>query len=148
MNHNKNARQVVRELCRQQQLAVLATSGNDGPYGSVVAFAVTDDLKTIVFATPRASRKYANMQCEPRGAMVIDDRKHHTADFQQAAAATAVGTVAEVKDKNGDQRVAMFLEKHPTLRAFVTGNECAVMVMTVECYTVVRHFQQVEKLRL
>jgi hypothetical protein len=35
-------------------------------YLSLMAFAVTPDLKTIIAATDRGARKYANLKAEPR----------------------------------------------------------------------------------
>jgi len=52
----------MRELCASQHLAVLATEDCGHPYTSLVAFAVTDDLRRFFFATNRDTRKFANMQ--------------------------------------------------------------------------------------
>jgi hypothetical protein len=48
----------IRWLLTEQSYAVLCTQSQSQPYGSLIAFAASDDLKTIVFATPVATRKY------------------------------------------------------------------------------------------
>lgn len=63
-------RETLKAILDSQSQAVLATQGDNGPYGSLVAFAATADLKGLVFATTRASRKYANL-VKNRGAEAI-----------------------------------------------------------------------------
>jgi len=51
----------LRKLLRSQLLAVLSTQNQGQPYASLVAFASSDDLKSLYFATSRSTRKYANL---------------------------------------------------------------------------------------
>ncbi|MDQ1240153.1 MAG: hypothetical protein QG577_2339 [Thermodesulfobacteriota bacterium] len=51
----------IRNLLASQQFAVLSTQKQDNPYLNLVAFAETSDLRTILFATMRATRKYGNI---------------------------------------------------------------------------------------
>ena len=81
--------QILKELFSSQRLATLATQGEGQAYGSLVAFAATSDLKYLLFATTRATRKYANLTEAPRIAMVIDNRTNQESDFHQTIAATA-----------------------------------------------------------
>lgn len=56
---------------RTQRLGVVTSlSGAGAPQAAVVGIAVTDELE-IVFDTVRSSRKYANLQRDPRVALVI-----------------------------------------------------------------------------
>ncbi len=48
----------LKELFTSQRLAVLATQNKGEPYGNLIAFMATDDLKHVLFATTRATRKY------------------------------------------------------------------------------------------
>ena len=80
-------KKLLNDLFSSQPLAVLATQGKGQPYGNLVAFAATDDLKSLLFATARATRKYANITTDPRVAMVIDSRTNQKTDFQRAVAA-------------------------------------------------------------
>jgi len=47
----------VRTLLASQRFAALSTQEKDHPYMNLVAFAETSDLRTILFATTRATRK-------------------------------------------------------------------------------------------
>ena len=48
-------REQIRALIDEQPFAVLCTQGGGQPYGSLIAFAPSDDLLAIAFATPVAS---------------------------------------------------------------------------------------------
>jgi nitroimidazol reductase NimA-like FMN-containing flavoprotein (pyridoxamine 5'-phosphate oxidase superfamily) len=50
-------RELLAELFDSQRSAVLATQGGGQPYCSLMAFAATGDLRDLLFATLRATRK-------------------------------------------------------------------------------------------
>ena len=147
----KNAVQLktlLRGLFSSQSLAVLETYGSGQPYGSLVAFAATDDLKSLLFATKRATRKFANLTRHPRIALVMDNRANQETDFQQAVAVTATGTVREVGTAERDRLLSLYLSKHPSLREFVTSPTCALLRVDVDTYYVVSQFQNVMELHI
>ena len=141
-------KEFVKELFASQRLGVLATQGREQPYGSLVAFMGTADLKHLVFATPRATRKYVNISKNPRAAMVIDNRSNRETDFHQAAAVTATGIVKEVERSEKRSLLKLYLSGHPYLKDFVSSPTCALLRMDVETYYVVRQFQNVVELHM
>ena len=76
MKEKEQIREILLELFSSQKLAVLGTHQSGQPYGSLVAFAATADLKNLVFATTRATRKFANLQADSRVSMVLDNRSN------------------------------------------------------------------------
>jgi hypothetical protein len=135
-------------LFRSQPLAVLATHNKGQPYGSLVAFAATEDLDYLVFSTTRSTRKFANLSADPRAAMVIDNRSNHPSDLRFARAVTATGRAEEIpKDTSGDF-LGVYLNKHPHLEDFVSSPSCALIQIRVEIYYVVTRFQNVVEIRL
>ena len=48
----------IQALVHHEPFAVLCTQAGGQPYGSLVGFAFSVDLKHFVFATPMATRKY------------------------------------------------------------------------------------------
>ena len=64
----------IRQLVDSQPLAVLCTHGEQHPYGSLVAFAMTQDLASAVFATPVTTRKFKLLSQSNRVALLIDNR--------------------------------------------------------------------------
>lgn len=147
----KNAVQLktlLRGLFSSQSLAVLATYGGGQTYGSLVAFAATEDLKSLLLATKRATRKFANLTRHPRIALVMDNRANQETDFHQAVAVTATGTVREVRTSERDRLLSLYLSKHPYLRVFVTSPTCALLRVDVDTYYVVSQFQNVMELHI
>ena len=148
MQEKQQIKQILSELFTSQNLAVLGTHQEGQPYGSLVAFAATLDLRNLVFATTRATRKFANLESDPRVSMVFDNRSNRVADFRKAVAATALGRAKEVRGKERKKLAEMYLAKHPHLKEFVGSPTCALVKMRVEVYYVVWRFQNVFEWRV
>jgi len=133
----------LRMLLRSQSLAVLATQNQGQPYASLVAFASSDDLKSLYFATDRSTRKYANLSGDSRVAMLLDNRSNKASDFRLAMAATATGTAAEVPSRERERALGRYLDKHPHLNDFVHSPTCALCKILVRTFFVVTRFQSV-----
>ena len=143
MKNPSRLKKLLKDLFSSQPLAVLATQGNGQPYGNLVAFAATEDLKSLLFATARGTRKFANITTDPRVAMVMDSRTNQKADFQRAVAVTATGIAEEVESTERDHLLRCYLLKHPHLKKFVKSTTCAFLKVRVDTYYVVKRFQNV-----
>ena len=148
MTRKAELEKLLRRLFSGQLLAVLGTQSPNGPYGSLVAFYASDDLKHLLFATTRSTRKYANLIQTPQVAMVIDNRSNEEGDFHEAIAVTATGHVKEVAGTERDRFEALYLAKHPGLSDFIQSPACALLKMEVRTYYIVRKFQQVTELHI
>jgi nitroimidazol reductase NimA-like FMN-containing flavoprotein (pyridoxamine 5'-phosphate oxidase superfamily) len=140
--------EMIRELFSSQQLAVLATQSDGQPYANLVAFVASDDLKSIFFATARATRKYANIEADSRVTVLIDNRSNQEADFSKATAVTATGRAREVGESQRKLTTATYLAKHPILEEFVRSPKCAIIKVQVETYYLVSRFQNVMELHV
>lgn len=148
MEKTTQFKKYLKSLLSKQKLAVLAIQDSKQPYGNLVAFIATDDLKHLLFATRRATRKYANISKNPRIAMVVDSRSNRVSDFKRAAAVTATGMVKEVVGPQKRRFQNLYLSKPPYLKEFVSSPTCALMKMDVETYYVVRQFQHLVVLHI
>ena len=148
MNAPESLRDTIKTLLNAQIQAVLATQHQQQPYTSLMAFAVTPDLRRIVFATARATQKYANLQANPRASLLIDNRCNRPEDYRCAMAVSAQGVVREVGAIDRTGLLQLYLDKHPTLRDFVTDDASTLLQLEVECYYVVSQFQSVAELRV
>jgi nitroimidazol reductase NimA-like FMN-containing flavoprotein (pyridoxamine 5'-phosphate oxidase superfamily) len=148
MAERTDVEQRLAKLLDGESLGVLSTCGAQQPYASLVAFAATEDSSHIVFATPRPTRKYANLVANARIAILIDNRSNRVSDFRRAMAATVVGTVREVRKAKNSRLIRLYLEKHPHLHDFVWSPTCAVLDVRVESYYIVERFQHVSELHL
>jgi nitroimidazol reductase NimA-like FMN-containing flavoprotein (pyridoxamine 5'-phosphate oxidase superfamily) len=143
MDQLENIRAALGDLLTSQRLAVLATHRDGQPHASLVAFATTRDLRELLFATARTTRKFANLTRDPRVSLLVDNRSNRAADIHQAAAVTAVGTAAEVGEMDRERCLELYLAKHPHLEEFVCSPSCALVRVRVSCYSLVSRFQKV-----
>jgi heme iron utilization protein len=143
---NEVSSQMLQELFAAQRSAVLATTENGQPYLSLMAFATTSDLQYLLVATYRATRKYRNIEADPRVALLVDNRTNQPTDAEQAMAVTALGAAKEVGAAEKDRFLQIYLAKHPHLEKFVTSPECALIEVEVERYFVVSNFQEIREL--
>jgi len=148
MSKERSHMEVLRELLESQLLSVLGTHHDGEPYTSLVGFAATEDLKHLLFATGKMTRKRANLVADARASMLVDNRTNCPADFTEASAATAVGVVEEISDAERSAFDRVFLAKHPHLEAFVHSPSCVRLRLEVSVYMVVTHFQHVIELHI
>ena len=142
----KEMREIVQSLLNSQRLAVLSTLMSGRPYSNLIAFAITDDLKDIFFATTRATRKFANLTAEPRVSLLMDNRSNQETDFGEASALTVLGTAEEVLGTDREEYQQLYLKKHPYLEDFVTAPTCALIRVKVEKFIMVTQFQEVREI--
>lgn len=134
----------LRALLGEQRFAVLGTCQPDGaPYASLVGIAAAPDLRLLLFATGRATRKYANLLHEPRVSLLIDNRQNTARDLQRAMAATALGTAHELQGEERGPWAERLLARHPALAEFVASPGTALFRVDLRCYYVVTRFRSV-----
>ena len=138
-----DTRTIIRRLLAGQRLGVLATREARSPYQSLVAFAVSKDLKHIYFATAAGTRKYANLVRSPQVSMLFDNRSQAADDFHKGIAVAALGRAEEVKERSRSAVVGLYLRKHPTLDGFVKSPSCRMFWVKVRTYLVVTEFDRV-----
>jgi nitroimidazol reductase NimA-like FMN-containing flavoprotein (pyridoxamine 5'-phosphate oxidase superfamily) len=142
----KDALAGIKELLSEQKLGVLATCQGGEPHASIIGFAARDDLRRIFFVTPRASRKYRNLAQSGRAALLIDSRSNQLADFHEACAVTANGSVEEPRGEERDEALRLFLERHSHLADFARSPSCALFAIDVVSYRFVNRFQTVTEI--
>jgi heme iron utilization protein len=143
MNPSPEQRAILQNLCRTQPLAVLATNGGSHPYVNLVAVAVTDDLRTLYFATHRSTRKWANLTSDPHVSLLMDNRSNQVSDFSRAAAATLLGTAQEISGSEREQGLVSYLSRHPHLTDFTASPSCALFKTEIDRIYLVTRFQNV-----
>ena len=139
-------RERIKELCETQRLAVVSTCGDGEPYANLVAFALSPDVRSLYFATTRATHKYRNLSVNPRCALLIDNRENATRDFHEAMAVTAMGCVQELKEDEDAAARTLLVARHAYLDTFVAAPSVACFQVKVERYILVEKFQHVVEL--
>jgi uncharacterized protein YhbP (UPF0306 family) len=136
----------IRRLLMEQGYAILCTQSQSQPYGSLIAFAASDDLKTIVFATPVTTRKYRLLtECE-HVALVVDSRSIFPSDMMRIEAVTATGRARAVgTGTEFDCWAGLLIARHPHLAPFVRSQSSALVCVEVVRYLHVCRFQEVRQ---
>lgn len=137
---------ILKALFASQQFAVLATQDQGQPYVSLMAFSHTEDLKGLVCATDRATRKFTNLLSNTRVAVMIDNRSNQGSDTETATAVTVLGQALELSGEERERHLEAYVRKYPHLSAFARSDTCALIRIAVESYYVVRGFQDVREL--
>jgi nitroimidazol reductase NimA-like FMN-containing flavoprotein (pyridoxamine 5'-phosphate oxidase superfamily) len=134
----------IRTLLTGQLYGVLCTQGGGQPYGSMVAFAFSDNLTYAVFATPTATRKYRLLvECD-HVALVVDNRPQYPDDMMKVEAVTATGKVRNVeRGPEYDTYASLLTKRHPQLESFVKASSCALFKIDIYRFFHVTRFQEV-----
>jgi hypothetical protein len=135
----------IEKVLFTQKLGVLATRGSEYPYTSLVGFVPADDLRTVVFATMRQTRKYDNLVRYPSVSMLVDSSLNDADDFKDAAAVTMLGKALPVPGEKKRDAGKRYLERFPFLDGFIADPACELINLTVEKYVVVTRFQEVRE---
>ena len=136
----------IKHLVDTQRFAVLCTQGEGQPYGSLVAYSVTDDLTSAVFATPKATRKFRLLsQCD-HVALVIDNRPEFPDELMQIEGVTATGRAVLVVDEAERARWSeLLVRRHPYMSRFVRSDSCGLFRIEIVRYFHVCRFQEVRQ---
>ena len=148
MEDKEGIRHMLGELLSSQRLAVLSTHNSGQPYASLVAFACSDDLRFLYFVTPRATRKFSNLQNDGRMALLITSSANQETDFHEAMAVTVVGSAGEISGPEKETALNRYLERHPYLEEFARSPTCAFVKVNARTYILVKDFQHVTELHL
>lgn len=143
MNGTDESRETLMRLMHGQPLAVLATISGESPHTSLVAVAVTPDLRRLYFTTLRATRKWNNLARNSHVSLLMDNRSNQVADFTRAAAATIIGTAEELNGDRREEGLSIFLGRHPHLTGFASSPGCALFMVRITTIHLVTRFQNV-----
>lgn len=107
----------VRELLNTEVLGVVATVGADMvPQAALVGFTATDDLQ-IIFGTSNKTRKYQNLQTNPKVSFVIGTSAEARVTVQY------LGTAQELAGEELTKYQNVYLAKHPRAKQVVLASE-------------------------
>lgn len=138
--------QSIQALVHREPFAVLCTQAGGQPYGSLVGFAFSEDLRSFVFATPVATRKYRLLTECDHVALLVDNRGRFADDMMKVSAVTVTGRASQVQPGSDFEQLAGLLTaRHPYLKAFVQAPSTALFRVDVVRYLHVTRFQEVRQ---
>jgi len=137
-------RDQIRLLVEEQPFAVLCMQGEGQPYGSIVSYAISDDLVSVIFCTSVNTRKYRLLCENDRVALVIDSRPRQPDQIMDAAALTATGQAVEIpRGPERAQLAKLLASRHAKIASFIADPSTALFRIKVNQYVYVTRFQKV-----
>lgn len=139
-------RDSIQRLATQQDYAVLCLQGGGQPYGALVAFAFSEDLRHVTFATPTATRKFRLLSECDHIALVIDNRPNKVDELMEVEAVTATGRACLLeRGHEFDQWAKLLVSRHPYLKSFIAAPTCALFRVDIVRFLHVERFQEVRQ---
>lgn len=143
MSNPNRIREYIEEALQSNQLAVLATVGDDQPHASLIAFTHFEDLRQLIFATYRNTRKFQNMEHNNKVAVLIEGKNEDKSGIQNGFVITAYGRAEEISIDANNLALDSLLCKHPDLLSFTKEEDCVLISVKVENYQVVQGIDNV-----
>jgi heme iron utilization protein len=143
MKTPKAIRDYIEQALYSNQLAVLATVGDDQPHASLIAITPFNGLRQLVFATYRNTRKFRNLAANSKVAVLIEGKNEDKSGIQDGFVITAYGAAKELSMETDDDVLQAHLLKYPELLSFTHEPDCALLVVDVENYQVVQGIDNV-----
>lgn len=128
----------------RESFAVLATDEGGKPYTSLISFAITPDLKEVIFATPKNTRKFRNIAMAKDVAILIDNRSNKKKGLMETEAVTVTGEASVLRRGRAWLEYAgTLLKKHPELEEFINAPTTALVIVCIKSCIHVGQFQSV-----
>jgi nitroimidazol reductase NimA-like FMN-containing flavoprotein (pyridoxamine 5'-phosphate oxidase superfamily) len=148
MEKNVKISGLIKKTIKDQLFGILATQGREFPHTTIVSFISADNLKSIIFFTPKATRKLKFLSRSGGVSFFIDNRSNRIADLQTVAGIEAQGNAVEIPEKERAGYEELYLNKYPELEDFVRSPGNAMIRIDVVTYNIVQHFQEVTILEI
>ncbi len=125
--------QKMKALLRENSLCVLATSLDDKPHCSLMAYITDDRAVKLYMVTLNTSRKYRNIMRNPRVSLLVDSRIDDKSGAGSIKALTVSGTCSVVRDKpDKDSILARMEQSVPSIREIMIHPDAEVISIQVE----------------
>lgn len=143
MNQLSSTRKYIEEALQSNKLAVLATVGDDQPHASLIAITPFRGFRQLIFATYRTTHKFRNLIANGKVAVLIEGTNEGKSGIQNGLVITAYGVADEISLGATDKALQTHLQKYPELLSFTSEPDCALILVKVENYQVVKGIDKV-----
>lgn len=144
MNNKKELSvEKLTRMLHEHDFGVLATSGTEYPYTSLVTITISDDHQYLLFPTLRETQKYANLCRDTHVSVLFDNRSNFGADSKNLYAISVLGIAREVSDSMVPSCKERFLGRHLHLTEFLSLPGTALIQVTFNKIILVEEFGKV-----
>ena len=136
----------IKNLIDQQQYGILCTQGNGQPYGSMMVYTFSEDLRFAAFCTPMTTRKFQLLSKCKRVSIVIDNRDQYANDVTKIEAITTTGIADRLlKGAELTRWSNALIKRYPHMKFFIHSTSCAVFKIEILRFFHVHQFQEVNQ---
>jgi nitroimidazol reductase NimA-like FMN-containing flavoprotein (pyridoxamine 5'-phosphate oxidase superfamily) len=124
----------MKSLLKENSMCVLATSSDDKPHCSLMAYVTDeDDVNTLFMVTPGSSRKFRNLSLNHHVSLLVDTRADSKGDRGNILALTVSGVCLTVENRaDKDAILRRIVGAHPHLQDLAYHPEAEVISVRVE----------------
>lgn len=126
----------IYEIMTGQPFGVLSTIENGVPHSSIVAFTVTNSLRTILFLTEQNSQKFKNILANTAVSLLVDVRPSSSKNISGSFAISANGNAKPVDLKSSNATKELFLFCHPSFSEYIEDASYSLMSISIKKYDV------------
>ncbi len=123
----------IREIIRENDLAVLATSHEDKPHCSLMAYIPDRECSRIYLLTLKDSRKFANISRNPYVSLLIDTRNSH-GPREAFKSLTISGTCAPADSLEQENLKQDMVKRHPQVKELADKPDCVLLVVNINSF--------------
>ncbi|MDQ1277324.1 MAG: hypothetical protein QG555_364 [Thermodesulfobacteriota bacterium] len=126
----------IGALIKDNDICVLATVAGTTPHCSLMSYAAAGDGTEIYMVTHNNTKKFNNLEGNPKVCLLIDSRETDRGERRQRAKAlTVTGTYEKVEDdpKRGEIRRRL-LDRHPHLKDFIDDPQARFILVRVKAF--------------
>lgn len=123
--------ETIHKIIQDYDLAVLATSADNMPHCSLMAYAADNECARLYMLTRRDSQKFRNISTNPLVSIMVDTRLD-SQERDSIKALTISGVCAEAHDQQGLKK--MLVHKHPQLASLAGQQDALVLEIHIKSF--------------
>ncbi|MEO1815018.1 MAG: pyridoxamine 5'-phosphate oxidase family protein [Acetobacterium sp.] len=123
----------LETILRENSLCVLCTEAAGNPYCSLMTYLLSDDHRTLYLVSTRESRKFKNLQANPRVSVLVDSRQHPTAGGN-IVSVTFAGLFKPLAEAEVLPIKTTFAGKHPELGEILNHPDSVIFAIKLTSY--------------
>jgi nitroimidazol reductase NimA-like FMN-containing flavoprotein (pyridoxamine 5'-phosphate oxidase superfamily) len=123
----------MQSLLKDNSMCVLASSSDDRPHCSLMAYVADEEATTLFMVTLKTSRKYRNLTLNPHVSLLVDTRADARGDSGSILALTVSGASSVLKGgADKDLVLRRIVQAHPHLKDLAFDPDAEVISIKIE----------------
>lgn len=126
----------IKQLILENDMCVLATSRDNKPHCSLMAYLPNQEADVIYMVTRKETHKYKNLQANQQVSLLIDTRAQGRHEGRSAVQAlTIAGTCMPVQEPaEKDSVCRQIVNRHPHLKELAEHPDAAVVSIKLDSF--------------